>query len=67
MTRKYEEEQGEIAKRAKILRAELKKETSRLYTTDTFLKIARQYTDAKEVTQRVVPHYHCIGAFEVPD
>ena len=20
-----------------------------------------------EVTQRVVPHYHCIGAFEVPD
>ena len=91
MTRKYEEEQGEIAKRAKILRAELKKETSRLYTTDTFLEIVRQYTDAKEVTQRmvtelidhidvyhaervdgeitqkVVPHYHCIGAFEVPD
>ncbi len=91
MTRKYEDEQSEITKRTKILRAELKKETSRLYTTDTFLEIVRQYTNAQELSQRMVTemidhidvfhaqrvdgevtqqitiHYHCIGAFDVPD
>ncbi|HBR02562.1 MAG TPA: recombinase, partial [Ruminiclostridium sp.] len=87
----YEQEQGEIAGRIKVLRSELKKETSQLYTADMFLEIVRRYTNATkltrhmvtelidhidvyhaervdgEVAQRVVPHYHCIGAFEVPD
>jgi len=91
MSSKYEQEQGEIAKRIKILRMELKKDAGQLYTADTFLETVRKYTDAQEVTQRmvielidhidvyhaeringevtqrVVPHYHCIGAFEVPD
>ena len=82
---------GEVSKRIKILRSELKKETSLRYTADMFLEIVRRYTNATEltnhmvtelinhidiyhaeridgeITQRVVPHYHCIGAFEVPD
>lgn len=91
MSKSYEQEQGEIGKRIKVLRSELKKETSQLYTADMFLEIVRRYTNATEltqhmvtelidhidvyhaervdgeVTQQVVPHYHCIGAFEVPD
>jgi len=91
MSKNYEQEQGEIGKRIKVLRSELKKETSQLYTADMFLEIVRRYTNATEltqhmvtelidhidvyhaeradgeITQRVVPHYHCIGAFEVPD
>ncbi|SHI07344.1 protein of unknown function [Sporobacter termitidis DSM 10068] len=74
-----------------MLRSELKKESSQLYTADMFLEIVRRYTNATEltqhmvtelidhidvyhaervdgeITQQVVPHYHCIGAFEVPD
>jgi len=91
MSKNYEQEQGEVSKRIKILRSELKKETSIRYTADMFLEIVRRYTNASEltqlmitelidhidvyhaeridgeITQRVVPHYHCIGAFEVPD
>jgi DNA invertase Pin-like site-specific DNA recombinase len=91
MSKSYEQEQGEISRRIKVLRSELKKETSQLYTADMFLEIVRRYTNATgltqhmvtelidhidvyhaervdgEITQQVVPHYHCIGAFEVPD
>ena len=91
MAMNYEQEQGEVSKRIKILRSELKKETSIRYTADMFVEIVRRYTNASEltqlmitelidhidvyhaeridgeITQRVVPHYHCIGAFEVPD
>ncbi|MDR0490769.1 MAG: DUF4368 domain-containing protein [Oscillospiraceae bacterium] len=75
----------------KALKAELKKESGKLFTADTFLEIVRCYTDAQELTQRMVTelidhivvhhaeridgiitqkiviHYNCIGAFEVPD
>ena len=54
MARKYEHEQGEIGKRTKVLRAELKKETKQQYTADSFLEVVRRYTDAKELTQRMV-------------
>ncbi len=91
MSQKYEQEQGELAIRIKALRKELKSERGELYTVDAFLEIVRKYTEAKEVTQRmvtelihhvevyhaerageettqkVVIHYNCIGAFDVPD
>lgn len=91
MSAKYEQEQGDLAKRIKVLKSELKKETGQLYTADMFLEIVRRYTNAQELTQRMVTelidhievfhaqrdsgevtqeikiHYHCIGAFDVPD
>ena len=54
MSSRYEQEQGDIGKRVKILRTELKKETGQLYTADTFLETVRKYTEAQEVTQRMV-------------
>jgi hypothetical protein len=87
----YEQEQGELSGRIKILRTELKKDTEQLLTAEMFLETVRRYTDAQELTQRmvtelidridvyhaeridgvisqkVVIHYHCIGAFDVPD
>ena len=54
MTRSYEQEQSGIAERVKALKAILKKENTRLCTTDAFLEIVRRYTDAKELTRRMV-------------
>ena len=54
MAGKYEQEQAEIAKRAKILKTELRKERGKQLTADTFLDIVRKYTDAQELTQRMV-------------
>jgi len=54
LSRNYEQEQGELAKRIKALQTELKKESGQLYTADTFLEIVRQYTDANALTQRMV-------------
>ena len=50
MSKKYEQEQGELAKRIKALKAELKKEGGQLLTADSFLEIVRRYTDAQELT-----------------
>ncbi len=54
MAKKFEEEQGEIGKRIKSLRSDLKKDTGQLITADMFLETVRKYTDAQEVTQRMV-------------
>ena len=83
MSKRYEQEQGENAKKIKALRLEL--------NIDEFLETVRRYTDATTITkrmvaelidhievyhaekqdgvtnQRVVIHYNCIGAFDVPD
>ena len=91
MSKRYEEEQGENAKKIKALRLELKKLEGRQMDVDQFLETVRRYTDATEITQRmvaelidhidvyhaekkdgittqrVVIHYNCVGAFEVPD
>jgi len=90
MSRGYEQEQGEASVRIKTLKAELKKDNGKLYTADSFLEVVRYYTDALELTgrmvtelidhivvyhaervdglisQQVIVHYNCIGAFEVP-
>lgn len=91
MSKRYEEEQGELTKKIKTLRLELKKADSKKIDMDFFLETVRRYTDATTITkrmigelidhievypaikedgitnQRVVIHYNCIGAFEVPD
>ena len=91
MSKRYEQEQGENAKRIKTLRLELKKAEGRQMDVDQFLETVRRYTnvtaitqrmvtelidhidvyhaeqDAMGKTQRIVIHYNCIGAFEVPD
>ena len=54
MSKKYEEEQGELAGRIKKLKTELKKENGQLLTADMFLDIVRRYTNAQELTQRMV-------------
>ena len=54
MSRDYEQEQSEVAGRVKVLRTELKKESGQIYTADSFLDLVRRYTDAREVTQRMV-------------
>ena len=91
MSKRYEQEQGENAKKIKALRLELKKDESKRMDIDDFLEMVRRYTDAATITkrmvaelidhievyhaekqdgitnQRVVIHYNCIGAFDVPD
>ena len=91
MSKRYEQEQGENAKKIKALRLELKKDESKLMDIDDFLETVRRYTDATTITkrmvaelidhievyhaekqdgitnQRIVIHYNCIGAFDVPD
>ena len=91
MSKRYEREQGENAKKIKALRLELKKDESKRMDIDDFLETVRRYTDAAAITkrmvaelidhievyhaekqdgitnQRVVIHYNCIGAFDVPD
>jgi len=37
-----------------VLRTELKKESGQIYTADSFLYLVHRYTDAREVTQRMV-------------
>lgn len=90
MAQKYEQEQGEVAAKIKALRKELRKEGGQTMTAELFLDTIRQYTDVRELTQRmvtelidhidvyyaekvdgvthqrVVIHYHFIGAFIAP-
>ena len=54
MSQRYEQEQGENAKRIKALRLELKKSEGKRMDIDTFLATVRRYTNAKEITQRMV-------------
>ena len=91
MSKRYEQEQDENAKKIKALRLELKKDESKRMDIDDFLETVRRYTDVATITkrmvaelidhievyhaekqdgvtnQRVVIHYNCIGAFDVPD
>ena len=91
MSKRYEQEQGENAKKIKAQRLEMKKDESKRMNIDDFLETVRRYTDATTITkrmvaelidhievyhaekqdgitnQRVVIHYNCIGAFDVPD
>ena len=54
MSQRYEAEQGENTKKIKALRLELKKSEGRRMDVDTFLETVRRYTNATEITQRMV-------------
>ena len=54
MSQRYEQEQGENAKRIKALRLELKKSEGQRMDIDTFLETVRRYTNATEITRRMV-------------
>ena len=54
MSKRYEQEQGENAKKIKALRLELKKDESKRMDIDDFLETARRYTDATTITKRMV-------------
>ena len=54
MSKRYEQEQGENAKKIKALRLELKKDESKRMDIDDFLETVRRYTDATTVTKRMV-------------
>ena len=54
MSKRYEQEQGENAKKIKALRLELKKDESKRMDIDDFLGTVRRYTDATTITKRMV-------------
>ena len=54
MSKRYEQEQGENAKKIKALRLELKKDESKHMDIDDFLETVRRYTDAATITKRMV-------------
>ena len=53
MSKRYEQEQGENAKKIKALRLELKKDEGKRMGIDDFLKTVRRYTDATTITKRI--------------
>ena len=54
MSKRYEQEQRENAKKIKALRLELKKDESKRMDIDDFLETVRRYTDAATITRRMV-------------
>ena len=54
MSKRYEQEQGENAKKIKALRLELKKDEGKRMDIDDFLETVRRYTDAATITKRMV-------------
>ena len=54
MSKRYEQERGENAKKIKALRLELKKDESKRMDIDDFLETVRRYTDATTITKRMV-------------
>ena len=91
MSKRYEQEQGEISAKIKALRLELKKAEGQQMDMEDYLQMVRRYTHVTKITQRMVSelidhidvyhaekqdgvtnqriviHYNCISAFEVPD
>ena len=82
MSRRYEDEQKELAEKIKKLRSEIEKQSSRSMTTDMFIGLVRKYTRARKLTprmlneliekidgvweQRLRIHYNCVGTIEIP-
>ena len=54
MSRRYEDEQKELAEKIKKLRSELEKQSSRSMTTDMFIGLVRKYTRARKLTPRML-------------
>ncbi len=54
MSRRYEEEQKELAEKIKALRAEIDKQSNQSMTTDMFISLVRKYTRARKLTPRML-------------
>ena len=54
MSRRYEDEQKELAEKIKKLRSEVEKQSSRSMTTDMFIGLVRKYTRARKLTPRML-------------
>ena len=54
MSRRYEEEQKELAEKIKKIRSEIEKQSSRSMTTDMFIGLVRKYTRARKLTPRML-------------
>ena len=54
MSRRYEEEQKELAEKIKALRAEIDKQSSQVVTTDMFIALVRKYTRARKLTPQML-------------
>ena len=54
MSRRYEDEQKELAEKIKKLRSEIEKQSSRSMTTDVFIGLVRKYTRARKLTPRML-------------
>ena len=54
MSRRYEDEQKELAEKIKKLRSEIEKQSSRSTTTDMFIGLVRKYTRARKLTPRML-------------
>ena len=54
MSRRYEDEQKELAEKIKKLRSEIEKQSSRFVTADLFIGLVRKYTRAWKLTPRML-------------
>lgn len=54
MSRRYEEEQKELAEKIKLLRSQVEKQTGKAVTTDMFIGMVRKYTRARKLTPRML-------------
>ncbi len=54
MSRRYEDEQKDLAEKIKKLRSEIEKQSSRSMTTDMFIGLVRKYTRARKLTPRML-------------
>ena len=54
MSRRYEDEQKELAEKIKKLRSEIDKQSSQAMTTDMFISLVRKYTRARKLTPRML-------------
>ena len=54
MSRRYEDEQKELAEKIKKLRSEIEKQSSRATSTDMFVSIVRKYTRPRKLTPRML-------------
>ena len=54
ISRRYGDEQKELAEKIKKLRSEIEKQSSRSMTTDMFIGLVRKYTRARKLTPRML-------------
>ena len=57
MSRRYEDEQKELAEKIKALRAEIDKQSSQAMTTDMFVSLVRKCTQTRKLTPRMLNEF----------